>query len=130
MMTRDLQRHVAADAAAADDGFLARTDRLDEMPYPFRVVAHLAERLPVHGHRFRVTREMRRDHPKARRRDDRPEVMPLQRAGPAHVDAHERDAAAAQVVIGPCAVDDRITSGDFMRHGVSLKDLPSCRERW
>jgi ribosomal protein L34 len=78
MMTRDLQRHVSAYSAAADDGFLARTDRLDEMPYPVRVVAHLAERLPVHGHRFRVAREIGRDHFEARRRHDRHEVMPLQ----------------------------------------------------
>src|SRR5277367_3727637 len=42
MMTRDLERHVAADAAAADHRFFARADRFDEMPYPFRVVAHFA----------------------------------------------------------------------------------------
>jgi hypothetical protein len=130
MMTRDLERHVAADSAAADDRFLAGTDRLDEMPYPFRVVAHLAEWFPVHGHRFRVTLEIGHDYLEARRSHDRHEVMPLQRAGPTHVDAHERDAAAAHVVVGPRAVDYRITSGDFMRHGVSLKALPSCRDWW
>ena len=120
MMTRDLKGHVAADAAPTDYGFLTRTDLFDEVPYPFGVVAHLAEGLPVHRHRFRVTWEIRRYSLEARPRHDRHEVMPLQRAGPAHVDADKRNPAAAHVVIGPRAVNDGITTGDFLGHDLFL----------